>query len=73
MPNWFGRRNRKKLISSQKSRLVLRAAFFVSKKGTMVKLYRYDREKGEWVFFDYGVKSRAREYNLQGYMVAHFW
>lgn len=39
----------------------------------MVKLYRYDNEKGEWVFFDYGVRSKAREYTLQGYVVVYLW
>jgi hypothetical protein len=37
----------------------------------MVKLYRFDREKDAWVFVDYGVKSKVREYTLQGYVVVY--
>ena len=37
----------------------------------MVKLYRYDKKIGAWVFFDYGVKSKAKEYTLQGYLVVY--
>ena len=38
-----------------------------------MKLYRYDREKGKWVFVDYGVKSKVKEYILQGYVVIYIW
>jgi len=37
----------------------------------MVKLYRYDKSKEAWVFFDYGVKSKVREYTQQGYIVIY--
>ena len=37
----------------------------------MVKLYRYDKEKKAWVFVDYGVRSKVREYTMQGYMVVY--
>ena len=39
----------------------------------MVQLYLYDKEKGAWVFFDYGVKTKVREYTLQGYVVIYIW
>jgi len=37
----------------------------------MVKLYKFDRKKGKWVFFDYGIKNRVREYSRQGYIVIY--
>ncbi len=37
----------------------------------MVKLYRYDKKISAWVFFDYGVKSKVKEYTLQGYLVVY--
>ena len=37
----------------------------------MVKLYRFDSEKGDWIFCDYGVKSKVDLYLAQGYIVYH--
>ena|GEM_PF-2828387 len=37
----------------------------------MVKLYRYDAQKEQWIFADYGVKSKENEYALQGYIVIY--
>ena len=35
----------------------------------MVKLYKYDNLHKAWVFFDYGIKSKIKEYTAQGYVV----
>lgn len=35
----------------------------------MVKLYRYDSKADAWVFFDYGVRSKVRQYTAMGYVV----
>jgi hypothetical protein len=37
----------------------------------MVKLYRFNKQTGQWVFADYGVKSKVNEYTLQGYIVIY--
>ena len=37
----------------------------------MVKLYRYNKAKGRWIFTDYGVKSKVKEYIQQGYIVIY--
>lgn len=37
----------------------------------MVRLYKYDSRYEEWIFFDYGVKSKVKEYTAQGYMVIY--
>ncbi len=37
----------------------------------MVKLYKYNKAADAWVFVDYGVKSKIREYTLQGYVVIY--
>lgn len=39
----------------------------------MVKLYRFDNKNGAWVFFDWGVRSKVREYTAQGYIVIYEW
>jgi len=39
----------------------------------MVQLYKYDTAKGAWVFFDWGVRSKAKEYTAQGYVVIYIW
>ena len=39
----------------------------------MVKLYRFDKEKEDWVFFDYGVKNLIDVYLAQGYIVHHIY
>ena len=37
----------------------------------MVKLYKYDESKGDWVLVDFGIRSRAQEYVLQCYVVVY--
>ena len=37
----------------------------------MVKLYKYEKKIGRWVLADYGVKSKAKEYILQGYVAVY--
>lgn len=37
----------------------------------MVKLYRYNKQVKAWVFFDWGVRSKVREYTAQGYIVIY--
>jgi hypothetical protein len=39
----------------------------------MVKLFKYDKAAGAWVFVDYGVKSKTREYTFQGYVVVYIF
>lgn len=41
------------------------------KEGMMVKLYKYSRKLGRWVLVDIGVRSKAREYVMQGYVVIY--
>jgi hypothetical protein len=35
----------------------------------MVKLLKYNKEKGEWVVIDYGIESQTDSYVAQGYIV----
>ena len=35
----------------------------------MIKLFKFDYRKNDWVFFDYGVLSKIDEYGRQGYVV----
>lgn len=35
----------------------------------MLKLYRYDSTKQNWIFVDYGVLANADNYAQQGYLV----
>lgn len=44
---------------------------FYLKEEAMVKLYRFDREIGAWVFFSWGVRNRIKEYTAQGYVVIY--
>ncbi len=37
----------------------------------MVKLFRFDESKRDWVFADYGVKSKVSQYTKQGFIVVH--
>ena len=39
-----------------------------SEEAKMVKLYRYDKRQKAWVFFDFGVMSKVREYTAMGYI-----
>ena len=39
----------------------------------MVKLYRFDRKNGAWVFFSWGVRNKVKEYTAQGYVVIYTW
>jgi len=39
----------------------------------MVKLYRFDREIGAWVFFSWGARNKVKEYTAQGYVVIYTW
>lgn len=35
----------------------------------MVQLFKFDEVIGQWIFHDFGVKSRVDEYTAQGYVV----
>ena len=35
----------------------------------MLKLYKF--KKGQWIFVDYGVKSKEAEYLAQGFIIIH--
>jgi hypothetical protein len=37
----------------------------------MVKLYRYDTQKGKWILVDFGPKDKADSYARQGYLVVY--
>jgi len=37
----------------------------------MIKLYKWNEEKSEWIFFDYGVLNQVESYNLQGFVVVY--
>ena len=35
----------------------------------MVKLYKFDKEQNDWMFFDYGILSKVDEYLRCGLIV----
>ena len=37
----------------------------------MVKLYKFSTKLGRWLLVDYGVRSKAKEYVMQGYVVMY--
>jgi len=37
----------------------------------MVKLYKFDKDKGAWVLADWGVLSKVNEYMAQGYIIKY--
>ena len=43
----------------------------MKKEFPMVKLYKFDTKKGDWVFVDYGVESKTEQYLAQGYVVRY--
>jgi hypothetical protein len=35
----------------------------------MIKLFKFDRKKDDWVFFDYGILTKVDEYLRRGLIV----
>jgi hypothetical protein len=60
-----------RLNAEVKQKPPCRKRLFHCKEVRMVKLFRFDETKRDWVFADYGVKSKVSQYTKQGFIVVH--